>query len=316
MRTLLAVCVVGACGTAAPQANVTANVAAVEAPARVLTPREMLRAFPADTRMLFVFDVKKLRKSPLVTRLWTRVSDLPDTQKALATMCGVHTQIDYVLMAMSDDGAKNIWGWMRGVDKHAKLDCANAQHEAKATQRKSSAHGNYVLETSTASITEELWSDPKTALVYYQERGTTPAGEPAMQRALDQGGGFGREGALARLLDHVDFDAGAVLLIDGSFANQPGVGGAALSIEADDGMRVQAYVELDNEDRALALQSDYRTALATLETRHMIDSGEARAQGRGMAASIAVTGAQFEWWLQFAIAKFADPNATTSPPPP
>jgi hypothetical protein len=316
MRTLLGVCVVAACGTAAPQAKVTANVAAVEAPARVLTPREMLRAFPANTRMLFVLDVKKLRKSPLLARLWTTVGEVPEVQEALGTLCGLHTQIDYMLLAMSDDGAKNIWAWMQGVDSHATLDCPTAKDDAKDRQRKTSARGNYVVETSTASITEELWSGPKTAFIYYQAGGTTPAGEPAMQRALDQGGGFGREGALARLLDHVDFDAGAVFLIDGSFAKQPGVGGAALSIEADDGMRMQAYVELDNEDRALALQSDYRTALTALEAKHMIDSGEARAQGRGMAASIAVTGAQFEWWIQFAIAKLDDPNATPPPPPP
>jgi len=41
-----------------------------------------------------------------------------------------------------------------------------------------------------------------------------------------------------------------------------------------------------------------------------------RPEGRGLAASVALTGTQFDWWIELAITKANNPTALPPPPPP
>lgn len=265
--------------------------------------------------MLFVVDARKLRQSPLVLRAWDAVAGLPPVTEVFATMCGAESQIDYMLLAITDEAGKAFWGWMRGLDRHAKADCAKAREQATTNPSKTVAQGDYVVETSTTTVTEMLWFDSTTSFVYQHPLDVANAGEPAMRRALDQGGGFSSTSSFGQLFDHVDFDAGAAMVLDGSVAGTPGFGGVAMSLEADNGLRLQAYASLDTEDRAIALQSDYRAALSMLQTKQLIESSEARVDGRGLAASVSVNATQFDWWLHLALDKATDANAPPPPPP-
>lgn len=316
MRLFLALGVLAACGgTTVPRESAKGTVAPRAAVRPALAPRDMVRALPAEMRMMFAVDARKLRKSPLVLRAWTAIAALPSVSDVFATMCGAESQIDYVLMAITDEGGKTFWGWMRGLDRHAKADCAVALEKAKTNPSKSVSHGDYVLETSTTSATEMLWFDSTTAFVYQHPLETANAGEAALRAAVDHGGGFSSDSDLGRLFDHLDFDAGAAMILDSSVAGTSGFQGMAVSLEADDGLRLQAYASLDTEDRATAMQSEYRTALSMLQTKQLIESSEARADGRGLAASLSVNGTQFDWWLRLALEKARDANAPPPPPP-
>lgn len=313
MRLLVGLWVLAACGgAAAPResAKVAATPAQHEAPR--LTPREMLRAFPDSTSMLFVIDVKKLRKSSLVMRAWDSVHDMPKVAELVESLCGGESRIEYVLLALGGDNFSSMWGWMRGVGRTDTFECAKSRKDAKDGKddddkpTRTVNRGDYSLEASKKSITEMLWVDPLTALITVHEVGTPDVTEPALRKAVRDGGGFLRDATFDELFEHVDFDSGAALVMNGVTAKQPEIRGMAISIEADEGLRLQIYAMFDNEDRASALQSEYRTAIGMLISKQLIEAGEARANGNGMAASITLSGAQADWWLKYLASEYAD----------
>lgn len=306
MRVLVGLCVLAACGSAAPRAPAKVSTASAQHDAARLTPHDMLRAFPASTSMLFVIDAHKLRKSPLVMRAWDALGDVPKVTEFLASLCGVESSIDYVLLALAGGEPKETWAWMRGVARTDKLDCAKSREEAKANETTQVVRGDYVLETSKKGATEMLWVDPTTMFMRNQEPSVAPVSETLIRHAVTAGAGFMNAAMFKELFEHLDFDSGAAIVLDGAAAQQPGIRGLAISVEADEGLRLQIYALFDNEDRASELQAEYRGAISMLLSKQLIESGEARANGTGMSASVTLSGAQADWWMQFALTKFVD----------
>ncbi|HEX5063980.1 MAG TPA: hypothetical protein VFV99_31590 [Kofleriaceae bacterium] len=274
----------------------------------------MLASLPGDAKLIFAVDVTKLRHSPIAQRGWSLLRELPMVDELIGTMCGALDDVKYALVGLEDADGHKSWGWLHGVNRDAKLTCTKAVEQQKLKQTKSFSRGDYSLETSTTSTTEILWLDATTAFYFQHAPDDKLIGEPELRRVLAAGGGF-TQGDLATLLDHVDFESGLVMVGDGAMTKQPGIGGLAFSIEADAGLRAQAYVQLENEDRASGIQSQMRAVLAQLVKNRMLESAEARAEGKGLAASIEMTGAQFDWWIELALAKAKDPNAPIPPPP-
>lgn len=319
MRLLVGLCVLAACGGAAATHAPTKVTAPPVHEAPPLTPREMLRAFPDSTSMLFVIDAKKLRRSPLVMRAWDAMHDMPKVAELFESLCGGESRIEYVLLALGDDNFTSMWGWIRGLARTDKFECAKSRKDAKDaddTPTRTVDRGEYTLEASKKSTIEMLWTDPLTALITVHEAGTPDVTEPALRKAVTDGAGFLQDATFSELFEHVDFDSGAVLVMNGVTAKQPDIRGLAISVEADDGLRLQIYGLFDNEDRASQLQSEYRTALGMLLSKKLIESGEARAKGNGMAASITLSGPQAEWWLQYIASKYTelDPDAASPDP--
>ncbi len=274
----------------------------------------MFAALPTDTKVMFAVDINKLRHSPLAQRGWDLLRDVPKVREFLDSTCNAMNNTQYAIVAVTEKESSPVWGWLKGVDRNAKFNCAKAEEHAKERQTTTTSHGDYSLVTSTTAVMEMLWVDPTTLFMLHQPTGAQPIGEDRMRKVVDSGGGI--EGTeLAAMLEHVDFDSGLSAVVDGALAKQPGLAGAAMSFEVDSGLRAQVYVLFDSEDRAHELQSQYRTLIDQFLRAHMIDGGEARANGRGMAASISLTGAQVNWWVELALAKSKDPNAPAPPLP-
>ncbi|HTL37706.1 MAG TPA: hypothetical protein VL326_31460, partial [Kofleriaceae bacterium] len=255
------------------------------------TRTEMLAALPADTNFVAVVEVKKLQRSPIAVRGWEVFQQTEGFANSFGAMCGADAKISYALIGFNSK-TDTIWAWVDGAPRDTKLDCAAAIEHRKTHPSTTTRHGDYEIELSDKNVTETYWLDNDTAFVAIQNKGAEPFGADKLHHTASDGGGFANASRMQSLLDHVNFASGLAVVFDGEMLKQPGVEGMAVSLELDDGVRAQTFVQFDNEDKAAELRGTYRAILDRGIQGHVIDSGETRVSGTGMAASITLTRSQ------------------------
>lgn len=311
----LAFVLVAACGTAPTPHPVVRPRAAVSKPARpALTRGQLLAALPADTNVLFAVDVRKLKQSEIAQRGWDMLRRSRQGDEIFGAMCGIETNITYALVAV-DVKSGNVWAWIDGVPRYAKLDCAKSIEQRKANPERTTIHDDYELVTTDTHIVESLWVDDRRMLLAYHPAGQATVGEDRLRSAVANGTGIAGADGIGALLDRVDFESGVAAVINGGMTGQSGIGGVALSVELDNALRAQMYVQFDNEDRASELRAKYREILDAAVQRNLLESGEARVSGTGMAASVAMSRAQVDWWIN-AVTQFVTSPGSPPPAPP
>lgn len=290
------------CGAKATSVTKTPSTtpAAAAAPAPALPTRsEMLAAFPAQTTIVFGIDVEKLRKSPIAQHAWEAVRGNDKAANLIDPLCGAEADVRYALIGMSSK-TEAAWVWIDGIPRSATLKCAKAREQNKANPHKEVTHGDYTLSTSEKSVTEMLWVGDHTALVVVRTGTEPPVGEPALRAAVEKRAGLTPETPVGALVDHIDFNSGISFAIDGRMMPTARAQGVAMSVELDDALRAQVFVQFADEDHASDLRAEYRKLIDAALQKHVIDSGDTRVSGNGMAASVTMTNAQVEWLVDAA----------------
>lgn len=181
----------------------------------------MLAALPADASIVMSIDVRKLESSPLAQRAWEIVRANDKLRPILDSFCGAEKHISSALASI--DATDTVtWAWFVGLSRNMKLDCSTARERAASHPHRHVAHGDYDLWTSDEHVDETLWIDELISFSVVQKAGSTPIGEQGMRNAIAAEAGLTSKTRMGALLDHVDFESGAVFAMDGARLKQPG----------------------------------------------------------------------------------------------
>lgn len=259
----------------------------------------MLAALPAEATIVIGFDVEKLRNSPIARRGWELFSKNEKVMPFLEPLCGSEADVRYALFGI-DGKTMALWGWIDGIPRGSRLKCAKAREQLKANPHKEVDQGDYMLTTSQKYVTEVVWFGDHTSFVVARPSSESPLGEGMLRAMVEKHRGITPDTTVGSALDHVDFNSGITFAIDGRAMPNAPAKGVAMSVELDDALRAQIFVQFADEDHAADLRARYRKLIEMAMQKQLIDSGDTRVSGTGMAASVTVTSAQVEWWLETA----------------